>query len=182
MDTDERWSSGVKKKELLLDDVVGNITGSVTLSSGAKGKRSEREAKGNNKSGRGSSSSNPKGDRKPRAKPKQRSASTSALLSSSEAELAPRSSNSKREGLPPLPTKQGSKKQRGKGSKEKEEIEVLPDLSGLQLPDIDLVGDTSGNGQDLTSWLNMEGEGLQEIDCMGLDIPLDDLSDVNFMM
>ncbi|KAJ3687611.1 hypothetical protein LUZ61_016775 [Rhynchospora tenuis] len=176
LDKDEQWSAGVKKKELLLDDVVGNITGSVSLGSGAKGKRSERDARGNNKNSRGSSSI-PKGDRKPKAKPKQRNTSASTL-SNGAAELAPRPNDRKREGLPPLPTKSGSKQME---KEREEELEPLPDLSGLQLPDIDLVGDTTGNGQDLTSWLTMD-DGLQEVDCIGLDIPLDDLGGLNFMM
>lgn len=139
--------------------MVGNITGSVSLGSGAKGKRSERDARGNKKNGRGSSS-NPKGDRKPKAKPKQKSASTSTLLSNGTADLAPKSNN-KREGLPPLPTKSGSK-QVGKESEELEE--ALPD-----------------NDQDF--WASMDGDGLQEVDSIGLDIPLDDLSDLqSFLM
>lgn len=153
--------------------MVGNITGSVSLGSGVKGKRSERDARGNNKNGRGSSS-NPKGDRKPKAKPKQRSASTSALLSNGTAELAPRSNNKKREGLPPLPTKPGSKQME---KETEEEMEALPDLSGLQLPDMDLEGESAGDGHDFWSGID---DGLQEVDCAGLDIPLDDLSDVKF--
>jgi hypothetical protein len=157
--------------------VVGNITASVSLGSGTKGKRSERDARGNNKHGRGSSS-NPKGDRKPKAKPKQRSASTSTLLSNVTGELAPRSNN-KREGLPPLPAKSGSKQM---GTETEEELEALPDLSGLQLPDSDFVGDATGDAEGQDFWLGVDAAGLLEVDCAGLDIPLDDLSDVNFCL
>jgi hypothetical protein len=158
--------------------VVGNITGSVTLGSGTKGKRSERDARGNNKNGRGSST-NPKGDRRPKAKPKQRSASTSTLLSNVTGELAPRSNNNKPEGLPPLPAKSGAKRME---MEMEEELEALPDLSGLQLPETDFVGDATGDAEGQDFWSGVDAAGLMEVDCAGLDIPLDDLSDVNFCL
>ncbi|KAL4279494.1 hypothetical protein GQ457_03G046840 [Hibiscus cannabinus] len=54
-------------------------------------------------------------------------------------------------------------------AREKDEFS-LDVLDDLQLP-----------GQDLGSWLNIDDDGLQDHDFMGLEIPMDDLSDLNMM-
>ncbi|KAL5728677.1 hypothetical protein ACHQM5_001732 [Ranunculus cassubicifolius] len=54
------------------------------------------------------------------------------------------------------------------------------DLSKLQLPDMDLLGGGDGEqGQDLASWLDIDDDGLQDFDSNGLDIPMDDLTDLH---
>ncbi|KAJ0987643.1 hypothetical protein J5N97_005999 [Dioscorea zingiberensis] len=58
----------------------------------------------------------------------------------------------------------------------------VQELCNLQLPELD-VGDFGGQGQDIGSWLNIDDDDvLQDHDFMGLEIPMDDLSEVNMMM
>ena len=97
---EDPWTNNVKQRELLLDEVVGSITGGTLKTSGlgtslvsnTKGKRSERdrEGKGHNRdslrSGR-PSSSNAKGERKNKTKPKQKTANISAPSSSNPRDL-----------------------------------------------------------------------------------------------
>lgn len=182
---DESWSNRVKKKELFLDDVACRtalpssrtpVLGN-SLASGAKGKRSERDRdnKTNNrdptfkngpaKIGRPSTSSGSKGERKNKPKPKMKMTQLSASVNAL---------HSKDPGAAPVPLP-------GSGTKKSMNDSEAVDLSNLQLPDID-VGDFGGQGQDISSWLNFEDEGLQDHDCMGLEIPMDDLSDVHMMI
>lgn len=63
---------------------------------------------------------------------------------------------------------------------EKNECMLLEDpldLSHLQLPEFDV-----GQGQDIGSWLNIGDDVLQDDDFMGLEIPMDDLTDLNMMV
>ncbi|MBD4021347.1 hypothetical protein GUI04_20640 [Xanthomonas citri pv. citri] len=62
---------------------------------------------------------------------------------------------------------------------ELEEEEDALDLSHLQLPEFDVVGQ---GGEDIGSWLNIGDEVLQDDDFMGLEIPMDDLTDLNMMV
>lgn len=48
-----------------------------------------------------------------------------------------------------------------------EELEVSHDLGG---------------NQDLSSWLNFDEDGLMDHDSIGLEIPMDDLTDLNMLM
>ncbi|XVF48956.1 hypothetical protein PTKIN_Ptkin03bG0229700 [Pterospermum kingtungense] len=178
---DDSWSNRVKKRELLLEDVVGGTIGPSTaqsgigssLSSSTKGKRSERDREGKghgrevlsrngtNKIGR--PVSNVKGERKSKTKPKQKttqlSVSVNGLLGKMSEQPKPSTSVSK-----------SSEVTANNNAKEKDEfgLDVLDDL---QLP-----------GQDLGSWLNIDDDGLQDHDFMGLEIPMDDLSDLNMMV
>ncbi|KAL6974570.1 hypothetical protein U1Q18_028754 [Sarracenia purpurea var. burkii] len=198
-------SNRVKKRELLLDDVGGTIGTSIgpsgvgsSLSSSVKGKRSERdrEGKGNgrevlsrngtNKIGR-PTSGNIKGERKYKTKPKQKttqlSASVNGLLGKlQEQPKATLSLVSKSSEL----TASGSVKE-----KDEFNLDVLDehepiDLSHLQLPGMDVLGvpeDLDGQGQDIGSWLNIDDDGLQDHDNFnGLEIPMDDLADLNMMV
>eukprot|EP00268_Persea_americana_P054071 TRINITY_DN6165_c0_g2_i9.p1 TRINITY_DN6165_c0_g2~~TRINITY_DN6165_c0_g2_i9.p1 ORF type:complete len:938 (-),score=240.33 TRINITY_DN6165_c0_g2_i9:380-3193(-) len=203
---EETWSNRVKRRELLLDD-VGNATGtslrtppgiaSSLVTGGTKGKRSERdrEGKGHNREvlSRNSTpkgrpaSCNIKGERKSKAKPKQKttqlSASVTGLLGkASELPKGALSSVSKSSDV----VIDGNNKERAEsGSLSVNDTSNDPeaiDLSHLQLPGIDLLGvpdDMDGQGQDIASWLNIDDEGFQETDFMGLHIPMDDLSDLN---
>nr|XP_027191577.1 uncharacterized protein LOC113787160 [Cicer arietinum] len=61
------------------------------------------------------------------------------------------------------------------------------DLGNLPLPDLSSIEEFGVSGelggpQDLGSWLNFDDEGLQDHDCVGLEIPMDDLSDLNMLM
>ncbi|KAM0969853.1 hypothetical protein FF1_018056 [Malus domestica] len=198
---EETWSNRVKKRELSLDAVGNNIGTSNaasgmggSLTSSAKGKRSERDrdGKGHNrevqsrngttKSGR-PAVSNVKGERKSKTKPKQKT-----QLSISVNGLLGKPSEQPKPALP-----SGSKSGEmttSNNAKDKDEfaMDVMEDpidLSHLQLPGMDVLGgpdDIDGQGQDLGSWLNIDDDNLQDHDFMGLEIPMDDLSDLNMMV
>ncbi|CAN8230033.1 unnamed protein product [Cochlearia groenlandica] len=173
------WSNRMKKRELLLDDVGGT-----PLSSNTKGKRSERDRDGKghasssrgggtNKIGRPALSANAKGERKSKTKPRQKATtptSTSSsinILEQSRTSL-PKPTNSNNSGYSNLETL--------------DESEPL-DLSQLQIPDgLGGADDFDTQAADLSSWLNIDDDALQETDLLGLQIPMDDLSDLNMMM
>ncbi|XP_010548659.1 PREDICTED: uncharacterized protein LOC104820016 isoform X2 [Tarenaya hassleriana] len=175
---DTMWSNRVKKRELLLDDV--GIGASLT-SSGAKGKRSERDrdGKGQASSSRGGTNkigrpalSSAKDERKMKTKPKQKTTQTSASVRISDQPNAPLSksreannSNNNEFNLEAL-----------------DESEPL-DLSHLQIPDgLGGPDDFDTQAGDLSTWLNIDDDALQDNDLMGLQIPMDDLSDLNMMV
>ncbi|XP_039018587.1 uncharacterized protein LOC120149944 isoform X2 [Hibiscus syriacus] len=174
---DESWSNRVKRRELLLEDVVGGTSsaqpgiGSSLLSS-TKGKRSERDREGNGHGREASRSgtnkigrpvSNAKGERKSKTKPKQKTTQLSVSVNG----LFGKMSEQPKTSTSVLKT---SEIATNNNAKEKDEfgLDVLDDL---QLP-----------GQDLGSWLNIDDDGLQDHDFMGLEIPMDDLSDLNMML
>lgn len=206
---EEQWSNKIRKRDLLLDDAVGST--SVTylrtssglgssLVSGIKGKRSERDREGKEQNRDAASRnsigrigrpalSNVKGERKNKTKPKQKTAQLSASVSSLLSKAAK---------LPDamLPSDPKSRDTIVGGDSAKDDLAVLSssakmrdmpndaeamDLPNLQLPEVDV--DLGGQGQDIGSWLNIVDEdGLQDHDFMGLQIPMDDLSEVNMMI
>ncbi|XP_008792765.2 uncharacterized protein LOC103709271 isoform X1 [Phoenix dactylifera] len=206
---EEQWSNKIKRRELLLDDVIGSTSVASlrtssglrsSLVSGTKGKRSERdrEGKGQNRDAASRNIisrigrpalSNLRGERKNKAKPKQKTAQLSVSVNSllSKAEL-PNAT---------LPSDTKSRDMIVGGSTKKDDLVVFSssarmqdmpndaettDLNNLQLPEID-VSDLGGHGQDIGSWLNIvDDDGLQDHDFMGLQIPMDDLSEVNMMI
>ncbi|PON33076.1 spectrin beta chain, brain [Parasponia andersonii] len=187
-----------KKKEVLLDDVGGSPSLKApsnfghNLLGGAKGKRSERErdkdtSARNSTLKAGRPLGNYKGERKTKPKPKQKTAQLSTsgngLINSMH-----RSSTGFDESV-------------GNGSNRKREVGLMShgnnpddqcteirepmDFTNLPLPDLDSielgVNDLGGH-QDLSTWLNIEEDGLQDNDVMGLDIPMDDLADLNMLL
>ncbi|KAL5768575.1 hypothetical protein ACOSQ2_015358 [Xanthoceras sorbifolium] len=196
---EDTWSNRVKKRELLLDDVVGCIGSSgvpsgigSSLSSSTKGKRSERDREGKghsrevlsrngtNKSGRPALSS-AKGERKSKTKPKQKISQLSVSVNGLLGKMP-------EQPKPTLPSvSKSSQMTRNNNSKEKDEFR-LDELDGAepldlsQLPGIDVLGDPDDEAQDLGSWLNIDDDGLQDHDFMGLEIPMDDLSDLHMMV
>jgi len=182
---EDPWTNNVKQRELLLDEVVGSITGGTLKTSGlgtslvsnTKGKRSERdrEGKGHNRdslrSGR-PSSSNAKGERKNKTKPKQKTANISAPSSSNPrdlqlpAKITP-PSNGKDSTAAPAAARHDDP---ANASNDAE----MPDLSNLELPGMDV---------DFGGWLNLDDDdGLQGLDLMGLEIPMDDINEINLMI
>ncbi|KAG8487560.1 hypothetical protein CXB51_018505 [Gossypium anomalum] len=174
---DDSWSNRGKRRELLLEDVVGGTSSAQpgigsSLSSSTKGKRSERDREGNghgrevlsrngtNKIGR--PVSNAKGERKSKTKPKQKTTQLSASVNGLLGRMSePKTSTS---------VSKSSEITANNNAKDKDEF-ALDVLDDLQLP-----------GQDLGSWLNIDDDGLQDHDFMGLEIPMDDLSDLNMMV
>lgn len=184
---EDPWTNNVKQRELLLDEVVGSITGGTLKASGlgtslvssnTKGKRSERdrEGKGHNRDGNRSGrppSSNAKGERKNKTKPKQRTANISGPVSSA----LPRDPQPQPETKP---TPNRSKGSSSAATRRDEPVNPandseIPDLSNLELPGID--GDFGG-------WLNNidDDDGFQDLDLMGLEIPMDDINEINLMI
>ncbi|KAI3714539.1 hypothetical protein L6452_21495 [Arctium lappa] len=184
---DEIWSSRVKKKELYLDDVVAGTsagtptsTGTTNLN-GAKGKRSERdrEWKGNGsfKVGRPASSS-AKGERKAKTKLKQKTTQLSASVNGPLGKISD-------QHKPAVPKSVEIKIKENNKYESLEDSEEPLDFSHLQLPEMDVLGvgdDFGEQGQDISSWLNIDEEVLPDDDFMGLEIPMDDLSELNMMV
>ncbi|CAH2077552.1 unnamed protein product [Thlaspi arvense] len=174
------WTNRMKERELLLDDVGG-----APLLSSTKGKRSDRDrdGKGQASSSRGGGTnkigrpalSNVKGERKSKTKPRQKttpmfsSSSSVGILEQTRTSLSKptNSNNSEYSNLETL-----------------DESEPL-DLSHLQIPDgLGGPDDFDTQAGDLSSWLNIDDDALQvnDIDLLGLQIPMDDLSDLNMMV
>ncbi|XP_011093773.1 uncharacterized protein LOC105173644 isoform X2 [Sesamum indicum] len=200
---EDSWSMRVKRRELLLDDVGGTISRAPGVPSGiggslscsAKGKRSERDrdGKGNSRevlSRSGTTKiSRPgptsvKGERKSKAKPKQK---ITHLSTSDNGPVGKIPEQPKGMFSSTVKSSEISGSDSGK-DKNEYDIDMLEepiDLSGLQLPEMDDLGvadDLAGQGEDLGSWLNIEDDGLQDHDYMGLEIPMDDLADLNMMV
>ncbi|KAA8539132.1 hypothetical protein F0562_025824 [Nyssa sinensis] len=185
-----------KKKEVLLDDVGGNAalratsTLGSTLLGGTKGKRSERE-RDKDTSNRSAVAKagrpllvNVKGERKTKTKPKQKTAQLSASgsfvnkFSETTNPVYPSSgvtnnSDRKREvGLmsPGNIPQNSSMEIKGPVDLQLQELDSIEELG---------VGPDLGAPQDLSSWFNFDEDGLQDHDSMGLEIPMDDLSELN---
>ncbi|XP_059433705.1 uncharacterized protein LOC132166876 isoform X4 [Corylus avellana] len=190
-----------KKKEVLLDD-VGGIASSRAVSTlgntqvgGAKGKRSEREKDkdaGRNSVAKASRTlpGNIKGERKAKTKPKQK---TAQLLTSGNGFGNKFTETIHSEYHSP----RGSSEVVGDGSNAKGGIALMShgdipqdpsteikeplDITNFhELDSIELgvTNDFSGP-QDLSTWLNIDDDNLQDLDFEGLDIPLDDISELN---
>ncbi|KAI3967057.1 hypothetical protein MKW92_032870 [Papaver armeniacum] len=179
---EDKGCTKIKQRELLLDEVVGGTGISlrdhseIGSSLATKGKRT-----GPAKIGRPALGT-VKGERKPKSKPKQKtvrlSASVKGLLGKGlEPSKAVFTSASRYNGNA---TDINAKKENGLSMGTPDEDEAL-DLSHLPLPGID--GDLDGQGQDFDSiFKHIDDEALQDIDFMGLEIPMDDLSDLNMMV
>lgn len=160
-----------KKKEVLLDDVGGNPSArsasnlGSTLLGGAKGKRSERDVSA--KGGR-PSITNLKGERRAKSKPKQKA----TQMSTHPVQPSASGSNGRQGLISP-----GNILDSSKESTDPLGFSNLP----LELDSIDdlSVANEFGGHQDLSSWLNFDEDGLQDHDSMGLEIPMDDLSELN---
>ncbi|XP_027365814.1 uncharacterized protein LOC113872452 isoform X2 [Abrus precatorius] len=194
-----------KKKELLLDDVGASpswrsaSTLGNPLIGGAKGKRSERERDkdtcGRNCVTKGSRSSAiySRGERRTKAKSKPKTAQLSSSGNGSLSKLM-EDTNSEHQ------LAYGSNEFISSDSNKKSKIgsaphdhnnnhlsivtEVPMDFTNLHVLDsIELGVANELNGhQDLDTWLNIEDDGLQDTDAVGLDIPMDDLSELNMIL
>ncbi|KAK4761229.1 hypothetical protein SAY87_006122 [Trapa incisa] len=152
-----------KKKEVLLDDIGGKPSLRIlanlgnTFSGGAKGKRSERDRDPQAKNG---CQNNARAERKTKAKPNQRSTQLSTSING----FITNSLGMETSGALPSNSNVNSAT-----IKEKESTK----LASLDLP-MDSIDDL-----DVPGWLNLDGDGLQDIDsAVPLDIPMDDLADV----
>lgn len=184
-----------RKKEVLLDDVGAGAAFRATSTlggthlGGAKGKRSERDRdslarNANAKAGR--SLGNSKGERKTKTKPKQKTAQLSTSVSGSFNKFTGMTAH------PVYPSANGSGELVNTSGNRKREgdinslMEKKESADGMNLPlnDIDAMEELGveselGAPQDFNSWFNFDVDGLQDHDSVGLEIPMDDLSELN---
>ncbi|TKY50776.1 hypothetical protein E2542_SST22282 [Spatholobus suberectus] len=193
-----------KKKELLLDDVGASPLRSTStrgnsLIGGAKGKRSERErdkdSSGRNSVTKGSrsSASYARGERKIKAKSKPKTAELSSSGNGSLSKLM-ENTNSEHQlacGSNEFISSDGNRKSKvgsvshnynsndlSIGTEEPMDMANMHELDSIELG----VANELNGPQDLDSWLlNIDDDGLQESDAIGLDIPMDDLSDLKMV-
>ncbi|EPS57916.1 hypothetical protein M569_16901, partial [Genlisea aurea] len=189
-----------KKKEAFLDDVGIPRTSAAATISGAKGKRSERDSispgkntKAGGGGGRGGAPvGGSKGERrttKTKLKQQQQQQRTAQISST------PTSGNA----AAAFPSSGGESNEDGGGGgnkKKKKDIRfvsssaindpssVKDDFGDLPINDLDgmadLGVDSAAAAQDLNSWFNFDDvDGLQDHDSIGLEIPMDDLADIN---
>ena len=169
-----------KKREMrIIDEVAGSASSMLTsgLSPGTKGKRSERERDPNKNHPLsnifGPSLDGCQGARRSRANPRHKG---SCLSTTSAA------SRSEKNQLSEVP-KFGDRSRASLGSS-KDEAEESSGLSNLQLHDIDGMEELDDVSKDLGSWLDIDEDGLQDHDDdgIGLEIPMDDLSELNMLV
>lgn len=185
---EDPWTNNVKQRELLLDEVVGSITGGalrtsssvlgISLVSNTKGKRSEREGKGHNRDSHRSgrpSPSNAKGERKNKTKLRQKAANISAPsggLQLPAKTTPPSSGNGKEESAAAAAA--AAARHGGDPAANASNDAEMPDLANLELPGLDA---------DFGGWLNLDDDdALQDLDLMGLEIPMDDINEINLMI
>lgn len=184
----------------MLDDVVGGAVFKASSAlgnlGGAKGKRSERDRDPSNKNGVAKagrlSMGGSKGERKTKSKPKQKTAqlsmsgnalvnkftdTTDSLypLASGPGESINNSGNRKKDVR--FMSSGNAPSVKSKDMKESIDFSTLPlkDIDGIEELDVD---SETGAPQDLNSWFNFEVDGLQDHDSIGLEIPMDDLSEL----
>lgn len=200
-----------RKREMLIDDVVGSASSRVTSAvdnpvlDGVKGKRSDRDRDQNRDIGRSSSVSGGsrssldsfRSERKTKAKPKQKI----SHLSTSENGFHGRFTGATEPACPPvhgssqsvaivsnkISREVGSRLPSNTPRESSKETEEPIDCANLQLHELDSmeVLDASndlGEPHDLSTWLNFDEDGVQDHDSIGLEIPMDDLTELNMMM
>ncbi|OMO89173.1 hypothetical protein COLO4_19888 [Corchorus olitorius] len=193
-----------RKREVLIDDVVASASSRVTTTldgtvGGMRGKRSERDrdqSRDNLRNGSASAAGRTsldgsKGDRKTKAKPKQKNSHLSTSANGFSGRLSD----------PLLPGRGSSQALANAGNMTEREARLSSpnnihrdstkeadepiDFANLQLNELDPmeelgVSNDLAGPQDLSSWLNFDEDGLQDHDSIGLEIPMDDLSDLKF--
>nr|XP_048325119.1 uncharacterized protein LOC107410028 isoform X1 [Ziziphus jujuba var. spinosa] len=188
----------VKKREVLIDDVVGSASSRVTSALEStvidgKGKRSERDrdqkrdiVRNNSLSGGCSSMDSIQTERKTKVKSKQKNTVLSTPTSGFHSQNMEGEEPS--HGSKQTVVNRKSKSLLPKDSpKEAEEPVDFTDLKLHELDSMEELGvsshdDDLGEHQDFGSWLNFDEDGLQDHDSIGLEIPMDDLSELNMLM
>lgn len=155
-----------KKREALIDDVIGSASSRVTstldstITVGQKGKRSDRDGS--------------KNERKMKSKPRQKSAHLTSSGNGPHGSIHGVANASNKFETDPLSL--------NNISDTCIDTEEPLDFSKLEFDPagIEMSTDLGGN-QDLDSWFNLDDETLQGHDSIGLEIPMDDLSDLMLM-
>ncbi|XP_022889525.1 uncharacterized protein LOC111405065 isoform X2 [Olea europaea var. sylvestris] len=181
-----------KKKEVLLDDVGGAVfraTSNLGILGNAKGKRSERDPSTRNAVSRASMGGS-KGERKTKAKLKQKiaqlSTSGNGVVNKFMDDIHPVYTSASGSGESANNTSNRKRDVRfmSSGNARQDSSKDINELATLPLNDIDsmeeLGVDTDiGAPQDFNTWFNFDVDGLQDHDSVGLEIPMDDLSELN---
>ncbi|KAI4322414.1 hypothetical protein L6164_022112 [Bauhinia variegata] len=175
-----------EKREMLVNGVFGgsssrtsNLDGAVH--GGAKGKRSERDR--NNTKQNSISRAGSGNEYKTKTKSKQKNnhighedrfTEAKKSIHGSSQPVASAGNNVCKEGAAPSNKKKISS------------VKESTDIGNSQLNELDPIEELGVSGefgehQDLSSWLNFDEDGLQDHDCIGLEIPMDDLSELNFV-
>ena len=190
-----------KKREVLLDDVVTGAASRATppinstLPGCAKWKKTDKDhstlPKNSAPNGIRPSLSSGRGERKTKTKPKQKI----AQLTTSGNGLGRVTETTNM-----LPSMQESREIVNYGSiKGNLEVELASSCSSAQdlskemednifinlplqgidsIDELDVADGLGGQGQDIGSWLNVDDDALQDNDLVGLEIPMDDLSEL----
>ncbi|CAI8616229.1 unnamed protein product [Vicia faba] len=175
-----------KKRAMLVNGSsrTSNLAGAVH--GGVKGKRSERDRnqirdqtrKNSNSRAGYMSLDSVQNENKPKVKPKTNSTFGGHLpICDSSLSVVANASTNGNEDVAALSGNQITSQ-----AKESSDLGTLPlhDLGSID--EFGVSGELDGP-EDLGSWLNFDDDGLQEHDCiMGLEIPMDDLSDLNMLM
>ncbi|XP_027345863.1 uncharacterized protein LOC113857830 [Abrus precatorius] len=189
-----------KKREMLVNGGIGgsssrasNLDGSVH--GGVKGKRSERDRNQSrdqtrqnpiSRAGRLSLDSS-QNENKPKSKPKQKITASGhdRFMDAKESACLPNHGSS----LSVVDaTNSGSKDGATlSGNQDTSQVKESTDFGNLQLHDLSSIEEFGVSGElggahDLSSWLNFDEDGLQDHDSIGLEIPMDDLSELNMLM
>ncbi|XP_010912280.1 uncharacterized protein [Elaeis guineensis] len=198
----DQASNRGKKREVLLDDVVTSAasratsTPSNTLPGGPKWKRTDRERDPNKdalmrnptaKAGRPSLSSS-RGERKTKTKPKQKIAQLSTsgnglgrVTETTSFMVAPGETMSVAGTEVDQEIELQSSGNVAQNSSREVDDNIFPNLPlhGIDsIDELDVAEGLGGQGQDIGSWLNVDEDALQDHDLVGLEIPMDDLSEL----
>ncbi|KAI4334242.1 hypothetical protein L6164_018956 [Bauhinia variegata] len=185
-----------KKREMLVNGVVGgsssrtsNLDGAVR--GGVKGKRSERErnqirdqTKHNSISRAGRQTLDDSGNEyKTKTKPKQKNNHIGHQDRFTESKISVHGSSQPVANAGNNVSKEGAALS---SEKDISSVKGSTDVGNLQLNELDPIEELGVSGelgghQDLSSWLNFDDDGLQDHDSIGLEIPMDDLSELNFV-
>ena len=161
-----------KKREVLLSDILGSassrITSTVDSGNEVKEKRSERD-KDQSRDNLRTNAQGGAGERKITGKPQQNNNTHSSH---------PVPNRRGRVG-PPLPGSTPAHLSKESGDP--------IDYANLQLDEFNSMEELGpsleiNENQDLGSWLNFDDDGLQDHDCIGLEIPMDDLTGLSMLI
>jgi len=174
-----------KKRELLVN---GGVSGSSSRASnldgavhgGVKGKRSERDRNQSrdqsrqNSIGRAGRMSldGSQNETKPKAKKQKISGSGHDRFTEAKDSARLPANDTINNGTKDVATLSGV---------DTSQIKESNDFGNLPLPDLSSI-EEFGGAHDLSSWLNFDEDGLQDHDSIGLEIPMDDLSELNMLM
>ncbi|KAL3649934.1 hypothetical protein CASFOL_006337 [Castilleja foliolosa] len=178
-----------KRKKLSLGDVGGAVfraSSALGISDGtAKGKRSEMDrdrdpsARNNNVAmASRTSMGGSNGEHKAKSKPVQKTANGFvANASGGSGESANSSGGNRRKDVRFMSSGSGN-------AVPPTEIKESVELSCLAVNEVDVIDELGvdseiGEPQDLNAWFNFDVDGLQDHDSVGLEIPMDDLAELN---